>query len=291
MKAFNDDLATKAALMRRLAAHGVAGDLVSPATHWDGEKGSVAGCLVHDTDFTVWESQTGLPKALAPIIDLVAGALAPTEAGAAFALYWLSIIRVGVDLDGLPADVIAYLVGDPVVGISRYADDARVQDAALLIVRLHKRAARGDRPTAAEWQAARAIAIEATDGCEGLSHQVGECIEASGWDVSAAPAVVNDVLTIWLRIMNSVGNKAFLDDPIHASVKAKLDELHPTYLKIVAGNPEKPLDFYEFVQQRAPAFHALLQYNPHINPVRDAVLSLTLDYCNDREASDHRASA
>jgi hypothetical protein len=178
--------------------------------------------MVHDTDLSVWQQRTGIPKAVGSALDTVASYLAEPEQAARFVLEWVEAVEVGQDLGGVAPALIEWLMSDSEHGLHRCADDEAVRRMISRVADLHRRAATGDAPPEAEWKAARAAAMAATDACENpLEKSIAAAAEAAAWNPATSATAVSDTVRAWVnlfpwRVPVLVGQGATLDREIKA---------------------------------------------------------------------------
>jgi hypothetical protein len=222
MQAFHADPALKQELLTRLQAHAEAGEILNRANVWHDGKGGPVACMVHDTDLSVWQQRTGIPKAVGSALDTVASYLAEPEQAARFVLEWVEAVEVGQDLGGVAPALIEWLMSDSEHGLHRFADDEGVRRMISRVADLHRRAATGDAPPEAEWKAARVAAMAATDACENpLEKSIAAAAEAAAWNPATSATVVSDTVRAWVnlfprRMPGLVGRGATVDREIKA---------------------------------------------------------------------------
>ena len=196
MQAFHADPAIKQEFLARLQAHAEAGEIINRANVWHDGKGGPVACMVHDTDLAVWQQRTGIPKAVGSALDIVASYLDDPEQAARLVLEWVEAVEVGQDLGGVAPALIEWLMSDSEHGLHRCADDEAVRRMISRVADLHRRAATGDAPPEAEWKAARAAAMAATDACENpLEKSIAAAAEAAAWNPATSATAVSD--TAW----------------------------------------------------------------------------------------------
>jgi hypothetical protein len=220
MRAFHADPALKQEILARLKTHAQAGEILNCAHVWDDGKGGPVACMVHDTDLAVWQQRCGIPKAVGSALDLAASHLDGPEQAAGFAIEWVEAVEVGQDLRGVAPALLAWLLSDREHGILRFAEPEAVREAIGRVADLHRRAAAGDVAPEAEWRAARAAAMAATDACETpLQKSIAAAGEAAAWNPATAAAAVSDTVRAWvnlfsLRVPRFTGRGAMLDREI-----------------------------------------------------------------------------
>jgi hypothetical protein len=222
MQAFHADPAIKQEFLARLQVHAQAGEIINRASVWNDGKGGPVGCMVHDTDLSVWEQRTGIPKAVGSALDIAASYLDEPEQAARFVLEWVEAVEVGQDLGCVAPALIEWLLSDSEHGIHRFAEHEAVRRMISRVADLHRRAATGDAPPEAEWRAARTAAMAATDACETpLEKSIAAAAEAAAWNPATSATAVSDTVRAWVnlfpwRVPVLVGQGATLDREIKA---------------------------------------------------------------------------
>ena len=222
LQAFHADPAIKQEFLTRLQVHARAGEILNRASVWNDGKGGPVACMVHDTDLAVWQERTGIPRAVGSALDIVASYLAEPEQAARFVLEWVEAVEVGQDLRGVAPALLEWLLNDGEHGIQRFAEGEALRQMISGVADLHRRAAAGHAPPEAEWRAARAAAMAATDACEkSVGKPIAAAAEAAAWNPAASATVVSDTVRAWAglyprRMPGLVGRGATLDREIKA---------------------------------------------------------------------------
>jgi hypothetical protein len=222
MQAFHADPAIKQEFLDRLQVHAEAGEILNRASLWNDGKGGPVACMIHDTDLAVWQERTGIPSAVGSALDIAASYLDDPEQAARFVLEWVEAVEVGQDLGRVAPALIEWLLTDSEHGIHRFADDEAVRQMISRVADLHRRAAAGEAPPEAEWRAARAAAMAATDACEtALEKSIPACVEAAAWNPATSATVVSDTVRAWVNLFprrapGLVGRGPTLDREIKA---------------------------------------------------------------------------
>jgi hypothetical protein len=209
MQAFHNDPAVKSRLVERLKAYAEAGAIINAEHVWKDGKGSPMGCVVHDAGLALWPQRTGMPKAFGAAIDAVAKYLGSPENAGWFAVEWLDAVPVGEDMAGVAHGLIGWLLTDDAYGILRLATTEAAQEVVRRVAELHRRGEAGQVPTAAEWGAARAVAMAVSDACEkGTEKLVVATAEAAAWNPATASTVISDTLRAWSMLGAARGGAA-----------------------------------------------------------------------------------
>jgi hypothetical protein len=222
MQAFHADPGLKQEFLARLQAHAQAGEILNRASVWNDGKGGPVACMVHDTDLAVWQQRTGIPRAVGSALDILASYLAEPDQAARFVLEWVEAVEVGQDLGRVAPALLEWLLSDGEYGIHRFAEHEAVRQMVGRVADLHRRTTTGDAPPEAEWRAARAAAMAATDACETpLGKSIPACAEAAAWNPATSATVVSDTVRAWVNLFprrapGLVGQGATLDREIKA---------------------------------------------------------------------------
>lgn len=255
LSAFNAQAEVRDAALRRLATHVEAKQLLSGVLLWDGEKGSVAGCLAESSEPAEWEARLGLARWMAYALDAVTSRL-----GAARALSevdaLLRAIPPGRDTSAMGSLLILRLL-DEVVAVR--APHGALAEALVTVLALHRRRLQDEEVAPAEWKAARRAAIQASDALvappaegERLAPEaaqlrtVGAAIEAAGWDPQRSATAVSEVLRQWLALEGLNADKEFGWTPEDdALIRQRLGEMHAKYM---ANNPGEKRTVFDFLE-------------------------------------------
>lgn len=266
LSAFNAQSAIREGALERLTNHAKAKHLQNGALLWDGEKGSVAGCLVEHSDPAEWEARLGLARWMAYAIDTVTGRLGPERALEEVTAL-LHAIQVGCDTGAMGNLLICKLLEKVTI---LHAPEGPMKNALVSIVGLHQRRLRGEGVAAAEWKQARRAATDATDALlqspveggdaehdSGRVSVVGAAIEAAAWDPLLSPTAVSEVLRQWLNLEGMKADEEFgwtpEDDTL---IRNALEEMHVRYIE---PNPEETRDVFELLEEHHPDVAARLR--------------------------------
>lgn len=196
--AFGGDARLQSALLDRLDAHRDAGTIDPAGPSWTGTGGTPAGCIAASSDPAVFADATGFPAPFMPLLDFLCARSREPRSAVTRARAWLTQVRPGADLAGVPSRLVCALLETDVPADEREADLAAVQ---MQVSALHRRMAEGDRPEPAAWRAARAAAVVATDGARGpVGRRHGRLAETAAWDPLTASTVLRETAAAWLEI-------------------------------------------------------------------------------------------
>ena len=197
LSAYNGDAMLRATLTERLASHASGSRLKPGPIAWDGEKGSIIGCILESEDLSEWETGLGLPQWLAVLIDALAANQPSVEEAAALGIATLEAIPPGTDVR-LAGSRIILAVLDDLESAGAVALAAPIADSLEEVRALHLRCISGDVPASAEWRLARKAATAATDGAIGPRQRAfARCIETAAWNPAQSRSAVFDTLRVW----------------------------------------------------------------------------------------------
>ena len=150
--AFRGKQAVKEKYMRRLRAHYKADEIVQ-GTAWERGKGCAVGCTLHRYEHKAYETELGIPVAIAHLEDRLFESLPLSEAKE-FPISFLDSIQVGADLSGVVPRFLHWLIIDDVDGVINFADRQDSKHAIQSVGDLWQRVIEGSTVTSKEWDAA-----------------------------------------------------------------------------------------------------------------------------------------
>ncbi len=173
MIAFHGDPAIKAKYLARVRAHREA-DQVVKGQYWEDGRGCAIGCSIHGSDHRKYETQLGIPVAIAYLEDGLFENL-PNDKACLFPERFLEAIPVGADLALVKNRFLHWLLTSEEIGLQRIADEpGRV--AIVAVAELYRRVIDGQKVAETEWDAAWAAARAARAAAN-----------AAAWAANAAP--------------------------------------------------------------------------------------------------------
>jgi thioredoxin 1 len=176
-RAFHGDASIRDNAVARLAKHIDASEVVSsPQPLYDeaARRYSIIGATIHSENMAQYEAELGIPESVARLHEQIDSNFIRTTAGAdgqhveMFApdsrdrpIRWLNDIPLGADLQNVSAHFLGWLLRDLLASenVLTCGASAAAQSVLLAVAELHARSARGDTPSAAEWEDARKIAM------------------------------------------------------------------------------------------------------------------------------------
>src|SRR5437870_8939963 len=126
MRAFHNDPAIKEKYLSRVAAHQKA-DAIIKGRYWKDGKGCAVGCTIEGDDHKRYETELGIPEAIAHVEDFLFEGI-PNEEAMLFPKRFIEAIPVGANLSLVPAKLIVFILND-VLTVKEAADDAKVVEA------------------------------------------------------------------------------------------------------------------------------------------------------------------
>ena len=134
MLAFHNDPAIKAYYLARIAAHRAADELIH-GQYWQDGKGCAVGCTIHSSAHNAYETELGIPSALAHLEDnIFEGLHSPYDQ--AWPAEFLEAIPVGADLRSVVPQFLVAILSDTDHGVLRFvaAPEFTQQRTAILDV-------------------------------------------------------------------------------------------------------------------------------------------------------------
>lgn len=258
LNAYQSMPAVRDAAIERLRAHAADKQLAPGPLAWNGNKGSLVGCILESDDLTQWENQLGLPQWLATTADGMAAQQESVDAALTFGVELLSAIRPGADVSLAGSVVIVSALTDAGDFTARLAEvPADLQQAASQVLALHRRLLEGDRAEPADWRAARRAATKLTDAQPSeLLKSYATCVETAAWDPLTSKSVVFDTLRVYSKaaIEKANADSGFTAED-DANIRAHLQLMWDTHLR------EKP----ELQEQGVTVFSLLAEHHPEID--------------------------
>lgn len=200
---FDGDPVLKDRYLDRLRRHIDAGDFrFAPA--WEDGKGSALGCTIEAGDIDVYAEQLGVPAALAMVLDSLVNSQPPGPMfrhATDFALRWLTMLPVGVDLSPIPGTITCDLLDHPLL-IETTQGHPSIEGARRTVIDLHRSALEGREIARTLWREARRHAVRTTDATEDdRARGAARVIEAAAWPHLTRSAL-RDTLDALSRLAN-----------------------------------------------------------------------------------------
>lgn len=251
LSAFHGSEVVRATLLARLQQHAAAERLKLGPLSWDGQVGSLAGCMVESDDLAYWESQTGLPAWLAVVIDGLAGMLPGRAEALVFGTRLLNAIAPGSDQRGASGLLATRLIDEMRTRLSAAQVNPVLTHAVAQVRALHVAIAAGIELPPADWKAARRLAVQATDILqEPAQLALGQCVETAAWNPARSFSCVYDTMRVWMNTLNDQAKREFgwtdIDDK---DMELTLRQLHETYL---LPAPRLNLTVFDLLEQHYP---------------------------------------
>jgi len=147
MRAFHNNPEIKDKYLARIVEHYFA-DEIMQGKYWENGRGCAVGCTIHSSAHDRYETELGIPTALARLQDKIFEGL-PLEEAKRFPQEFLEAIPVGADLSNVACQFLYYCVSS-----CREHADRQGQDAIDTVLTLLERQIQGDTPTQEEWNKA-----------------------------------------------------------------------------------------------------------------------------------------
>ena len=160
--AYNGKTSVKRKYLGRIRKHRELDQLVQGYGYWKDGRGCAVGCTIHSGNHSAYETELGIPSALAHLEDRLFENL-PVELARQWPEGFLSAIKPGADLSLVLPKFMVWMLSDSVDGVIRFAKREDTKLAIQGVSALFVRWAAGDKPTTSEWESARKIAAYAAD--------------------------------------------------------------------------------------------------------------------------------
>jgi hypothetical protein len=197
MVAYQGDPAIKAKYLDRVRSHREA-DEITKGVYWERGEGCAVGCTIHGPDHRKYQTELGIPVALAYFQDTLFEGL-PLEDAVIFPEQFLGAITVGADLSRVESQFFHWLLTNEQIGLPRIADD-RGKAALATVAKLWRSRLNGDGPEPQEWLRAKVEAAAAA--------------RAAAWDAARDAARA----AVWAAAM--VAARAAVVDAVGAAARA-----------------------------------------------------------------------
>jgi hypothetical protein len=192
--AFHGKSAIKQKYLRRVRAHRKADEIVK-GIYWEERegtfKGCAVGCTLHSSDHSAYETELGIPIALAYLEDAIFENL-PSEIALAWPERFLMAAKPGANLSPVVYRFMAWQQNQLAETMAKWP---AVQAANRQCAALHERAAKGDAPTLQEWSAARSAARSSAESARSAAESAAEAAwssaeaaRSSAWSAAEASA-------------------------------------------------------------------------------------------------------
>jgi len=151
--AYHGSEAIKAKYLARLRGHFEADEIAKGYYRKKG-KGCAVGCTIHSSDHSAYETELGIPQAIARLEDGIFEGLSNGDAKL-FPEQLLSAINIGADLSGVADRFLYWLLVDPSDGVMRYARTDGQRQVIERVGDLYARKISGEEIERQEWISAR----------------------------------------------------------------------------------------------------------------------------------------
>ena len=158
LRAFHNDPKIKQKYLDRVTAHEKADEIIH-GTYWENGKGCAVGCTIEGSHHERYESELGIPSAIAHLEDCLFE-MQTNGDSKTFPRRFLEAIKPGAKLYLVVPKFIVFLLKD-VVKVKEVAEDKRVVKAVLDTAKLWQSVIDGKIPKSAAWSAAWSAARSA----------------------------------------------------------------------------------------------------------------------------------
>jgi hypothetical protein len=159
MIAYHGQDAIKAQYLARVETRRLADEILQGIGRREG-RGGAASLAINSNDYREYETQLGIPKALADLEDHIFEELSQIEAKE-FPSAFLKAIPVAADLSLVCYKFVLWLLIDPQHGVITFTTSERLLNATEWVAKLYERAIAGAMPPLDEWRATRDIVHKA----------------------------------------------------------------------------------------------------------------------------------
>jgi len=154
MIAFHGKESVKAEYLARVRAHAAADEIIH-GKYWQEGKGCAVGCTIHGSDHFNYETELGIPAAIAFLEDSVFESL-PNGDAKNFPARFLEAIPVGADLSMVVPQFLYWMLSDEAWGLKPESPD--VKAAVDAVAECFKRRIAGDEPSEEDWESSVKLA-------------------------------------------------------------------------------------------------------------------------------------
>ena len=185
--AYHGDPRIKAKYLRRVRAHAKADEIIK-GRYWEGGKGCAVGCTIHSGSHAAYETELGIPEALARLEDML---FEGQDNGAAktFPARFLSAIKPGADVSRVQWVFLHWVLTEELTARDHPLVAAAVRQCAGVLVPLTKGQPVDRAAAAAAEAAAAAAAVETAEAIEAVRSARAAAVSsarATTWATRAA---------------------------------------------------------------------------------------------------------
>lgn len=155
--AYHGDPKIKTAILKQLAKHRKADQLVQGYGYWDDGRGCAVGCTLHSDNHSEYETRFGIPVVLPRLKDRIFDGL-PVKLARRWPERFMSAIQPGADLSGVWPKFALWLLMDQKAGTIRVAKTAKEKRVIAAVGELYASVVRGESVPASAWVEARSVA-------------------------------------------------------------------------------------------------------------------------------------
>jgi len=223
MLAFHNNPAIKEKYLARVRAHRVADEIVK-GRYWENGKGCAVGCTLHSGKHMSYESELGIPVALAHLEDTIFENL-PNELALEWPARFLEAAHPGADLSNVVNQFMSWMLIDPTHGVIRFVNTDMDRSAIIgvaAILRTDATAEEIEKALSADSAADSAAALSAACSVADSVDSAADSARSAAAARSAARSAVDSARSAALSADSAAYSAA---DSAYISFSDKLIEL------------------------------------------------------------------
>lgn len=156
MIAFHGDKQIKEKYLQRVKAHEKADEIIK-GIYWENGKGCAVGCTIHSANHQAYETELGIPEALARLEDGIFESL-PNDLAKTWPKRFLAAIEIGADLSDVVSKFMLWLLIDDNHGVINFARNHQQKEAIQSVADLYVLKLEGADIDMMDWMDARSAA-------------------------------------------------------------------------------------------------------------------------------------
>jgi hypothetical protein len=208
MLAFHGDPKIKEKYLARVQAHRAADEVIK-GQYWKNGKGCAVGCTIHGSEHSRYETELGIPVAIACLEDSLFEDL-PNSESIKWPEDFLEAIPVGADLGMVIPQFLFWLLSDEEDGVIRHAVKFDLtRNAVQTVADLFAKVIHGEIVTMEQWSAAASAAASAARSAAAASalaesaaaarssEEAAEAWSAAARSAAAASALAESAAAAW----------------------------------------------------------------------------------------------
>ena len=178
MLAYHNKKEIKEYYLARVRAHRAADELVQGYGYWEGGKGCAVGCTIHGRDYGAYETELGIPRALARVEDYLFEHL-PVEQARGWPERFLAAINPGADLSLVGSRWLLWLLSDVEHGTLRLCDPKGAEVTKRIIALYQRKISGGKISVGGCWGVRRDAAAAAANAAAADANAAADAAAAA----------------------------------------------------------------------------------------------------------------